>query len=197
MRAKFREEDKGKRMEGTMDFKALASSYGSWEAPPPQSTLPVFPTGKHTPTWDLCTTLPDKLPEECSAYDYQRYILECSTASLFIRTPNQKQSNVHQKKNAYVNCHIFFLFVFSGLHLRHMEVSKLGVKWELQLPAYTSATAMPDPSHGSRQCRVLNPLSEARDRICVLMDVTAELPQELMQYFHMKEYLTAIKKRPK
>ena len=34
-------------------------------------------------------------------------------------------------------------FFFLGLHPRHMEVPKLGVKSELQLPAY--ATAMPDP----------------------------------------------------
>ena len=32
-----------------------------------------------------------------------------------------------------------------GLHLRHMEVPRLGVKSELQLPAYTTAAAMPDP----------------------------------------------------
>ena len=50
-----------------------------------------------------------------------------------------------------------------------MEVSRLGVKLELQLPAYTTATATPDPSHVydlyhfSWQWRVLNPLSEARD----------------------------------
>ena len=56
-----------------------------------------------------------------------------------------------------------------------MEVPRLGVKSELQLPAYTTATAMPDPSsicelhHSSRQCGVLNPLSEAKDRTFLLM----------------------------
>ena len=51
----------------------------------------------------------------------------------------------------------------------HMEVTRVGVEPELQLQAYTTATAMPDPSrvcnlyHNSRQCRILNPLSEARD----------------------------------
>ena len=60
----------------------------------------------------------------------------------------------------------------------HMEVSKLGVKLELQLPAYTTATAMPDPSRvcslhcSSQQCWILNPLSEARDRTLVLMDTS-------------------------
>ena len=57
-----------------------------------------------------------------------------------------------------------------------MEVPRLGVKLELQPPAYTTATAMQDPNrmcnlHGSsRQRRILNPLSEARGQTWVLMD---------------------------
>ena len=57
-----------------------------------------------------------------------------------------------------------------------MEGPALGVESELQLPAYTTATAMPDPSlvgklHCSlQQCRILNLLSEARDPTCILMD---------------------------
>ena len=40
----------------------------------------------------------------------------------------------------------FFLGgVFLGLHLRHMEVPRPGVESELQLPAYTTATAILDP----------------------------------------------------
>ena len=35
----------------------------------------------------------------------------------------------------------FFFFFFLGLHLRHKEVPRLGVKSELQLPTYTTATA--------------------------------------------------------
>ena len=63
----------------------------------------------------------------------------------------------------------FFLFVFLGPHLWHIEVPRLGVKSELELLAYTTATATPDPScifdlhHNSWQCQILNPLSEARD----------------------------------
>ena len=42
---------------------------------------------------------------------------------------------------------LFYLFiVFSGLHMQHMEVPGTGVKSELQLPAYTIATAMWEPS---------------------------------------------------
>ena len=40
----------------------------------------------------------------------------------------------------------FFFFFFLGPHLWHMEVPRLGVKLELQLPAYTTATASWDPS---------------------------------------------------
>ena len=42
----------------------------------------------------------------------------------------------------------FFFFLSSiGLHLRLIEVARLGVESELQLLAYTKATAMQDPSH--------------------------------------------------
>ena len=50
-----------------------------------------------------------------------------------------------------------------------MEVPRLWVKSELQLPAYTTATARSDLSHicdlhhSSWQRQILNPLSEARD----------------------------------
>ena len=70
----------------------------------------------------------------------------------------------------------FWSFVFLGPHLWHMEVPRLGVESELQLPAYTTATAMPDPNcvcdlhHSSGQCRILNPLSEARDGTRILTD---------------------------
>ena len=41
---------------------------------------------------------------------------------------------------------IFYIFAFSGSHLQHMEVPRLGVKSELQLLAYATATAMPNLS---------------------------------------------------
>ena len=59
-----------------------------------------------------------------------------------------------------------------------MEVPRLEVKSELQLPAYTTATAMQDPNHlcdlhhSSLQDRILNPMSGAMDQICILMDTT-------------------------
>ena len=59
-----------------------------------------------------------------------------------------------------------------------MEVPGLGIELELKLPGCTTATAMPDPSyifdlqHSSWQHRILNPLSKARDRTCILMDIS-------------------------
>ena len=57
-----------------------------------------------------------------------------------------------------------------------MEVSRLGVESELQLPACITATATQDPSRGcdlhhcSQQRRILSPLSGARDQIPILRD---------------------------
>ena len=69
----------------------------------------------------------------------------------------------------------FFFLSFPWPHPRHVQVLRLGVKLELQLPAYTRVTAMPDPScffdlhHSSPQRRILNPLSKAGDRTRNLM----------------------------
>ena len=79
-----------------------------------------------------------------------------------------------RKKNGYTYL-FYFIFCFLGLHLRHIEVPRRGVKLELQLLAYTTATAMSDPScicdlhHSSGQCQILNSLSEAIDPTCNLM----------------------------
>ena len=82
---------------------------------------------------------------------------------------------------SYVNSQIllnFFFFVFLGLHLRHMDVPRLGVESKLQLQACTTATATQDPSrvcnlhHSSWQPWILKPLSEARDQTCVLVDAS-------------------------
>ena len=62
-----------------------------------------------------------------------------------------------------------------------MEVPRLGVKEELQLPVYTTATATPDQSyvcdlhHSLWQHQILNPLSEARDQTLILMDTSQVL----------------------
>ena len=60
-----------------------------------------------------------------------------------------------------------------------MEVPKLVVESELQLPAYATATAKRDLSHvgdlhySSGQHLILNPLSKARDQTCIVMDTSS------------------------
>ena len=46
----------------------------------------------------------------------------------------------------YIYIYIFWSFVFLGLHLRHMEVPRLGVQSELKPLANTTATATQDLS---------------------------------------------------
>ena len=76
-------------------------------------------------------------------------------------------------------CHFWvFFFCFLRPLLWHIEVSRLGFKSELQLPAYAAVTEMQDPScvcnlhHSSQQCWIPGPLSEARDRTYILMDTS-------------------------
>ena len=67
----------------------------------------------------------------------------------------------------------FIIFLFLGPHAWHMEVPKLGVQSELELPATATATATRVRassvtytivhSNSPRQHQILNPLSEARD----------------------------------
>ena len=83
-------------------------------------------------------------------------------------TPSHLCTNPHTRKP-------YLFFCSLGLHPRHMEVSRLGVYLELQLPAYATGTATPDLScicdlhHSSRQRQILNLLSEVRDRTRNLM----------------------------
>ena len=70
-----------------------------------------------------------------------------------------------------------------------MEVPRLGVESELQLPAYLTATATPDRSwvfdlhHSSRQHQILNPLSQAgiepESSWILVRFITAEMQREL------------------
>ena len=58
----------------------------------------------------------------------------------------------------------------------HIEVPRLGVKWDPQLPACATATAAPNRSCLSdlrcslRQRGTFNPPSEAKGQTCVLID---------------------------
>ena len=72
----------------------------------------------------------------------------------------------------------FFCFCSLGPHPQHMEVSRLGVESELQLPVYTTATAMWDLRHvwdlhhSSRPRQIPDPPIEPRDQIHILMDTS-------------------------
>ena len=78
-----------------------------------------------------------------------------------------RQKHFKLRKPIYfTNKNTFFFFVsiflpFLGQHPQHMEVPRLGVESELQLLAYTTATATPDPSHicnlhhSSQKCWIL------------------------------------------
>ena len=100
----------------------------------------------------------------------------------------------------------FFFLSLLGPHPQHMEVFRLGVESELQLLAYTTATAMWDPSHlfnlhhshsnaGSETClrpipqimamqgQILNPLSKARDGIRNLMVPSLKQPRLFFFFF--------------
>ena len=76
-----------------------------------------------------------------------------------------------ERKQVYWN----YFFLFLGPHLHHIEVPRLGVESELQLLAYTTATAMQDLSYicdlycSSWQWWFLYPLSKARDRTHILI----------------------------
>ena len=86
----------------------------------------------------------------------------------------------------------FFLPFFLWPHLQHMEVPRLGVQSNLQLPAYAYTTAMPDPSQicelysSSWQCWILNPLGGARNQTLILMDtfgfISTEPQWELLKF---------------
>ena len=84
----------------------------------------------------------------------------------------------------YDNCQgfgVFLFFVFRP-HLWHIEVPGLGLKSELQLPAYTTAATTTwdwiciyDLHCSLRQRWILNPVTKARDRTQILVDTSCIL----------------------
>ena len=93
---------------------------------------------------------------------------------------NNLAINSIKKWAGKLNRHFSFLiFFFFRPHLQ--KFLELGVDLELQLPAYGTATATPDPSYLCDLCyslwqlQILNPLREARDWTCILMDASCVL----------------------
>ena len=62
-----------------------------------------------------------------------------STGFSFVHIFCVGKAGIFEKKEKLIS---LFFFSFLGPHPQHMEVPRLGVESELQLPAYTTATAM-------------------------------------------------------
>ena len=92
-----------------------------------------------------------------------------------------------------------FSFLNLGLYLWHMEVPGPGVKSELQLLAYTIATATArwnvshicELHHNAQLHQILNPLSEARDQTHILKD-TSQAPNPLSHSGNSPGWLTVL-----
>ena len=106
----------------------------------------------------------------------QRFILLVSQTTIYLFDLVKKFNCKQYCFNHSCPCFFFFFFFFFfflGPNPQHMEVHRLGVISELQLPAYTTATQ--DPSHicylhhSSQQRLIPDPLSKARDQTCLLM----------------------------
>ena len=73
------------------------------------------------------------------------------------------------------HCFCLFVCLLFRAAPQHMEVPRLGIESELQLPAFTTATATQDLSHicdlhhSSWQRQILDPPREARDGTSILM----------------------------
>ena len=82
------------------------------------------------------------------------------------------------KNHVYRGESLFYFIIFWFFLGQHMEVPGLGVESELQLPVYTTAPATQNLNqvcnlhHCSKQCQILNPLIEAWDQTCILMDTS-------------------------
>ena len=113
------------------------------------------------------------------AVDFRGQQLGCKERVITIgKGKGEEQAGqVSAPEHTRAHCMLIFglRFCFLELHPWHVEVPRLGVEGELQLQAYARATATWNPSrvcdrhHSSWQRQILNPLSKARDRTCILM----------------------------
>ena len=104
----------------------------------------------------------------CSFLHLFYRLIAAEVPGFFLWPPPRTNSNLVDLSGSL----LFQWTTFAGSfwpHPQRLEVPRLGVKSELQLPACTTATAMPGPSHvcnlhcSSQQRWILNPLSWARD----------------------------------
>ena len=83
----------------------------------------------------------------------------------------------HPSRHSFNLSSFFRVCVFLGLHLGHMEVPRLVVELQLQLPPpqpqeHQIRAAFATYTRVALQHRILHPLSEARHGTCVLMDAS-------------------------
>ena len=74
----------------------------------------------------------------------------------------------------WLKLQFIFIFIFLGPQLQHMEVPRLGVRLELQLPTYATSHSNTGSERHLRcslqQSGMLNPLCEVRDPTRILAD---------------------------
>ena len=71
----------------------------------------------------------------------------CTYCKYFFSLPLLSQFLIEiPSSKFFIQANFFLIFCFLGPHPQHIEISRLGVQWELQLQAYATATATQDPS---------------------------------------------------
>ena len=129
----------------------------------------VISLTKTTWTWRGLNLERSELGEVCTlpkvskfARDWARKILSLEFMFLTSHSLTLSHSDIYIINYFYFILFIYLL-IFLGPHPWRMEVPRLGVETELYLLAYTTATAMQDPSricdlhHSSLQRWILNP----------------------------------------
>ena len=104
------------------------------------------------------------------------------------QSPGSTESPIQEKPRRNTLRYILIklikkFFSLLVLHLWYVEVPRLGVQLEPQLPAYATAIATQDLScicnlqHSSWQHWILSPVSEAKDQTHILMGFLTTEPQ--------------------
>ena len=134
--------------------------YKDWEL-----KAPDFPSVPSSPPSFLPSFLPSILFWEALAFQ-NNWIESTKSSYMPLLPPSNSPYYAYLALvwgvcyNWWTNMNILFFF-FVQLNLRYMEVPRLGVELELQLLAYTTATAMRGPNriwdlrHNSQQCQIL------------------------------------------
>ena len=106
------------------------------------------------------------------------FLLNFKLLTVIATSATWNQCQVMKEKGKCALLQVLNHIFLGGAHLQHIEVSRLGIEWGLQLLAYVTNTATPDPNricnlhHGSWQRQILNPLSKAGFWTHVFMDTT-------------------------